>query len=169
MKKWLLCLLAVIMVLPLAACSVDVKTASDKEFSSNGMKITLTSAFRESQAEGYTAVYDSSEVAVIGLREPYSVAAQLEDMTLSEYADIVYQNNASKSPKPISTVDGLTVMEFEFHNDELDKDYSYFTVMLKGEDCFWMIQFASETNNYEECKPYFIKWAKSITLTPFAE
>ena len=35
MKKWLLCLLAVLMVLPLAACAfTDVKDANDKEFSS---------------------------------------------------------------------------------------------------------------------------------------
>ncbi len=169
MKRWLLCLLAVLMVLPITACNKDTATASDKVFSSNGMNITLTSAFKKSKVEGYTVVYDSPEIAVFGLREDYAYVAQLKDMTLSEYADIIYKNNSSKSPKPVSTVDGLTVIEYEFHNEELDKNYSYFTVMFKCDDCFWMVQFACETENYEANRPYFINWAKTITFSSATE
>ena len=169
MKKWLLCLLAVLMVLSIAACNKDTVTASDKVFSSNGMNITLTSAFKESRIDGYTVVYDSPEIAVFGLREAYADAAQLKDMTLSEYADIIYKNNSSKSPKPVSTVDGLTVIEYEFHNEKLNKNYSYFTVMFKCDDCFWMVQFTCETKNYEANRPYFINWAKTVTFTSAAE
>lgn len=166
MKKWLLCLLAVLMVLPLAACSVDAISASDKAFLSNGLEITLTSAFSEKEAEaGYTIAFDSTTVCVRGLKELYSSDPQLENMTLDKYTEKIYEKNSALSPKPIDTVDGLPIMEYELHNDQQNRDYSYFTTMFKGDDCFWLLQFACETKNYEEYRPYFIKWAKTVTLT----
>ena len=169
MKRWLLCLLAVLMILPLAACRIfivkDVKTAEDKEFTSEGLTITLNEAFRESEFEGTTLCYEAPKVSFYGQKNTFSVSPELKEMTLNDYADTVYQNNLSRSPKPIATVEGLVTMEYDFHDSEHEKDYSYFTVMLQGSDCFWTIQFACEKSNYEEFRPYFIKWAKTIKLT----
>ena len=45
------------------------------------------------------------------------------------------------------------------------KDYYYLTCVLKSEDAFWLVNFASETSNKNKYQPLFKKWAKTIKFT----
>lgn len=165
MKKILAVLLAVITVLSCVACGGKVYEADAKEFSSNGMTITLTEAFKESSYEGYTVCYDSSEVAVFVLKESFSLQAGLSELSVKDYADLVYQANAAKSPEAVVQADGLTYMEYTFFNEAENVTYKYFSTMHKGTDAFWLVQFATEEGNYDSYKPYLIEWAKSVDVS----
>ncbi len=160
MKKFLSLILAMVLLLAFASCG----KAQPKEFSSSGMTVTLTTAFRENTQAGYTVCYESSEVAVFILKESFSIQPGVENLTLDEYADLVRQSNASKSPSAIAKQDGFHTMEYDFLNEQENKTYSYYCTMFKGPDAFWLIQFACEEGDYDSYKETFLGWAKTVTF-----
>ena len=171
MKKFLSLLLLATLLLTFCACT----SAAPKAFSSNGMTITLTSGFTETTQEGYTACYDSKDVAVFTLKEAFT--GQLitvdgasgnikkdKDLTLNEYAKVVRTANISKNPSATKQEDGLTYFEYTFLNEQLNKTYSYFCVMYKASDAFWLVQFACLEGKYETLRPSFVEWAKTVSF-----
>lgn len=63
-----------VLVSVLCGCSLlSAKSGSDKEFSGEGLTITLTDNFRTAEIEGYTLCYDSFDVAVYALKESFEV------------------------------------------------------------------------------------------------
>ena len=166
MKKIVSVLLVLAALLALSSCALigKVYDKAPATFTSNGLTITLTEAFAETDVENYTVCLASKAVVVLGLKEAFSLQEGFEDLTLDEYAVLARQSNASKSPSEISKENGLTSFEYSFFNAEKNQTYKYFTVMLKGSDAFWMVQLACEESVYEEHKPYMIEWAKSIQV-----
>lgn len=158
MKKILCCLLVVLFLFSLTACG----TASPKEFTSNGMTVTLTDAFKEASYEGYTVCYESKDVAVFVLKESFSIQEGFGDLSVDDYAELVYTANASKNPNAVAKEDGLTVMEYSFLNEQENKTYSYYSAMFKGTDAFWLVQFACVEENYEAKRDTFVEWAKTV-------
>ncbi len=134
-------------------------------FSTNGMEITLTNEFYDSESEGFTACYDSGEVAVFVLREDFSLLEGFEDYTLEEYGNLVVDNNNFQTNVQLKNVDGLTTYEYEWTNPENNDVYKYFAVVYKGPDAFWLVQFATFSDNYEIRYNDFIQWAKSVKFT----
>ena len=160
MKK----LLSLVLVLVLLVALVSCGKAQPKTFTSSGMSITLTSAFKENPQEGYTTCYDSAKVAVFVLKESFSIQPGVENLTLDEYAALVRQSNASKSPSEITTQDGIYSMEYTFLNESENQTYSYYCTMFKSSDAFWLVQFACKEGDYASYKETFLNWAKTITF-----
>lgn len=158
MKKFLSVVFIAIFVLTLVSCGA----AKPKDFSAEGITITLTSDFKKQNQEGYTLCYASPKVAVFMVKEAFSLQAGMEDWTLDYYADLVFDANASKNPDEISKEDGLTTMEYSFFNEEKNTTYKYFSAMYKAEDAFWIVQFACEADDYEASKASFVEWAKTV-------
>lgn len=164
MKKLLACLLALTALFALVSCNADVREAKEKTFSSNGLELTLTEAFKETTAEGYTVCYDSSKVAVFALKEKKSDFVSLGDVDLPAYANLIKEANKSKSPSDIQSKDGLTYMTYQFTNSDSNKEYSYLTVMYEADDAFWMVQFATLTEDYAEYESFLFDCAKSVKV-----
>ena len=160
MKRIVCVLLIAVLALSLASCMEP----SPKEFTSNGMSITLTDRFVENTYEGYTVCYDSSDAAVFALKEAFTLQAGLGELSLDEYAQLVYQANSSKSPETVAKEDGLTIMEYSFLNEAENQTYRYLATMFKAEDAFWLVQFACVEDDYEAKRPLFMEWAKSVTF-----
>ena len=160
MKKLLSLVLALVLMVALVSCG----EAQPKAFTSSGMTITLTTAFKENTQAGYTVCYESSKVAVFILKESFSLQAGVENLTLDEYADLVRQSNASKSPTEIAKQDGFCTMEYNFLNESENQTYSYYCTMFKGTDAFWLVQFACKEGDYASCKDTFVDWAKTVTF-----
>ena len=101
MKKIASLFLCAFLLLTAAGCAPHSNpfSAEEKLFSSDGMEITLTKAFRKTSVDGYTVCYDSSKVAVFALKEAFSLAEGLEEMTLDDYRKLVLQANESKNPQ----------------------------------------------------------------------
>ena len=140
---------------------VEIEMAT---YSKEGMTITLPNYFWETSISGYTVCYDHTDAAVLVLKEAITDNNALSGLSLDEYAELVRKNNAVRNPKPIAKEEGLTVMEFSVHNDQANLTYNYFAVMFRAKDAFWMLQFACKDTDYQQLRPQFVQWAKSVTF-----
>ena len=164
MKKIVAVLLLFAALVTMVSCNKKVYEADAKEFTSNGLTITLTDAFVEKKQEGYTVCYDSKAVAVIALKESFSLQAGVKDWTLEYYADLIKTSNSKHSPSNPVKVGDRMVMEYTFYNPDTDITYHYYTCMYKGSDAFWTIQFTCDVNEIDEYKPYMVEWADSVSV-----
>ncbi|MBE6631925.1 MAG: hypothetical protein E7623_04410 [Ruminococcaceae bacterium] len=139
------------------------KTPDPKDFSSNGMTITLTDEFVKTDVENYTVAYDSKNVVVFALKEAFTLAEGFQDYTLEQYGNLVLQNNNLSSSK-IGDKEGLIGFEYEFTNPDTKDTYKYFSFVYKSNDAFWLVQFATLTENVDEYSSKIIKWAKTISF-----
>lgn len=135
-----------------------------KEFKSNGLTITLTEDFVQKKQEGYTVCYDSASVAVLALRESFSLQTGMKDWTLQYYADLVKSSNASHTPTTPKKVGDRMVMEHTFFNPDTNITYHYYTCMYKGSDAFWLVQFACNAKEIDQHKADMVKWADSVRV-----
>lgn len=141
------------LLLSLTACS---KVAV---YQKGSMSITLPREFVELNPPDYTVCYNSEDVTIFVLREA------VKDMTLTEYAASVYEANAWLSPDPITIIDGLTVMEYSYKNQAAQATIRYFATMFESsDDSFWLIQFSCDQADYEQYRPQFIEWAKTVSF-----
>ena len=134
-----------------------------KQFSEAGMSISLPEGFTQAEFAEFTAAFDSPEVAVFVIKELFS-EADWEDYTLEQYAQLVQQNNTDKLPTPVTQTEGLTVFEHSAYNQLESCTFKYLSVMFKGPDAFWLFQFTCSTDIYDQYKPYFISWAKTVSF-----
>lgn len=139
-------------------------TPEIKTFSYDGMTITLTDEFRETNIENYTVAYDSKNVAVFALKEAFILADGFENCTLEQYADLVLQANNFSSAE-IKTADGLTGFEYDFTNPETNDTYKYFSYVYKTNDAFWLVQFATLSKNVDAYASEITQWAQSIKFS----
>lgn len=139
------------------------KTPDPKDFSSNGMTITLTDEFVKTDVENYTVAYDSKNVAVFALKEAFALADGFQDYTLEQYGNLVLQNNNLSASK-LQNLEGLTEFEYEFTNPDTKDTYKYFSFVYKADDAFWLVQFATLTENVDEYSPKILEWAKTVSF-----
>lgn len=133
-----------------------------KTFSVDGMTITLTDEFKESDVDGYAVVYESQKAAVFVLKEKFPYKEGFEDYTLEQYAALVISTNNYGNPE-IKTVDGLTFFEYTFKDG--DHTYIYFSYVYKNTDSFWVVQFVVRDNAAEKFAPKIAEWAKSVEFS----
>lgn len=129
----------------------------DKTFAHDGMSITLTGSFRETDYNGFDVCYDSSKVAVFVIKDSFSVMDGLEDYTLREYGEAVIEGNDFSSL--LESSDGLTYFEYTGTSDQA---YNYYAFVFKADDAFWLIQFATPESEAEKYEAKIFEWAKTI-------
>ena len=164
MKKVLAITLVIVMLFSLASCMKSGLEGAEKTYTCDNMSITLTDGFKETTYPGFTACYDSADVAVFCIKEPFSMAEGVEDLTLDEYADLTLKANATQNPT-LHEFDGIPMMKYTYHNEETGVTYAYISAMYKSGDAFWAIQFACAVDIYDENEATFIKWAKSVVFS----
>ena len=139
------------------------KTPDAKDFSSNGMSIRLTDEFIKTDIENYTVAYDSKNVAVFALKEAFALADGFQNYTLEQYGNLVLKNN-NLSASELQNLDGLTEFEYEFTNPNTKDTYKYFSFVYKADDAFWLVQFATLTENVNEYRAQILEWAKTVSF-----
>lgn len=140
------------------------KTETAKTFACQGMEITLTDRFAEAEAAGYTVCYSSGETAVFALREAFDAREGFGDLTVAEYGALVLANNGLDKTVTLEEADGLTSFGYEYTNPSTGETFYYYTVLRKGPDAFWMVQFTALAENARENLPQYRQWAKSIAF-----
>ncbi len=168
MRKGLFVLIAAIIVGVVFGYSVSAillsnKKPEPKDFSSDGMTITLTDEFVKTDIENCTVAYDSKNVAVFALKESFSLVDGFEDYTLEQYGDLLLQNN-NLSSFELEKIEGLTGFEYEFTNPDTKDICRYFSFIYKAKDAFWLVQFATLTENADANKSRIIEWAKTVSF-----
>lgn len=160
--KVLVFLIAFVLCIALGFATAFLLEAEPQSFESNGMSITLTDEFYESEVDGYTFCYESYDTVVLGLREGFDLAEGFENCTLDEYADLIIENNGIDQSVEVQHRDGVTYFEYVWTNPDSDVNYVYYTAVYKSTDAFWQIQFIADEENYDGLLPEFEKYAKSI-------
>lgn len=131
-------------------------------FTADGMQITLTSAFDEASFEGYNVCYESDDVAVLVLKEEFTLFAPDENFTLEEYGNILLEGNDLSSTASLQTTDGITHFEYEYTSPEDGNDYNYFATIYKSDDAYWLIQFVTFAEDADDYRATIMEWAKSV-------
>ena len=156
MRKRILALLLCIVLLASAGCS-----AQPKDFSKEGLTITLTEDFKEQNDKSYTAYYLSDTVAVYALREEFELFEGGDvEVDLPYYMDLVIEANGLDS-KPQEKND---LLYFVFEKEVKDNDFTYYAFVYEGSDAFWLVQFCCETKNAEKLEDTIFQYAKSVKV-----
>ncbi len=162
MKKIIALFMCALILVSLASCN----NITQEVFEKDGFSITLTSEFLEKEYENYFVSYDSKNILVAVIKEPFSALEGLEDYTLGRYADLMKLNCTKDTitPSDVTETDGVTYFEYSFFNKE-GTSYKYLTAMYKGDDAFWTVQFATPLSEYEGFKIQILEFAKSVDVT----
>lgn len=142
----------------------DSQPAQLETYAVQGMQITLTDEFEKLDMTGYTACYSTADTAVFLLREDFSLMEGLADLSLEEYGAMVLANNGFDQTAVLRREAGLTVFDYEYTNPNSGDTFFYYTVITKGPDAFWMIQFSAPAKNAQKMIPTFQQWAKTVTF-----
>ncbi len=172
LKSFVSLIVVVSFVFSLSGCSFNFLNdligkfyeAPKEEVKIDGLTITLTKAFAKMESEEYDYLYDAKDAAVIVLKQSFAEYEGFIGNSLDEYAEATREANAKHSPSEIKKEDYLTAMEYKAISDVDGKEYTYYAVFYSGSDAFWTIQFFCLSTDYEAYKPYFVEYAKSVTI-----
>ena len=163
MKKFIALILCILALISLCSCKdlLDSETGARDydEFS-----IEIPEAFKEVAVDGYAAYFVYDNVYVWAIKDSFANLDGSAVWEVADYAERIHYVNALKSPTPVTVTDGLYNIEYTVFNEMKNINFTYFTVMYKGSDAFWMVQFACDENEYAEYKPHFLAWAKTVTI-----
>lgn len=149
--------------------AVAEASAVPQEFSTDGMQLTLDSRYSRLEMDGYTACYGSSNSTVFVSREDFSLAAGFAEMPLEEYGTLVLENNGLSAITALQQSEGLTWFEYDFQNPENGMVLNYYSVLFKGPDAFWMIQFVSNQETSADFRQTFRTFAESVRFAEAAQ
>jgi len=163
MKKITALILCIFTLFSLCSC-VNILDAEKETHEYEKFSIEIPDVFKEVEVEGYAAYFVRDNVYVWAIEDDFINLDGSSEWDISEYANRIHFVNEEKSPTPISVEEGLTFIEYTVLNESKKITFTYLTVMYKGSDAFWMVQFACDQNIYAEYKPHFISWAKTVKV-----
>ena len=159
-KGIVILVLAFILGIGIGLAKNNVYTVKDQDFSVAGMTITLADNFKEIDHDGFTRCYESKSVAVLTLKEEFTLMPGLEDYTLEEYAELVLTANGM-TMSDLKEEDGILYFSYIAQGGS-GQDYYYVATLHKGNDGFWLIQFATPATNESKLHDQFIDWAETV-------
>lgn len=181
-RKGALCLIAVILAVLLVGAAVGAAVymdlfslvkpaasaakAESRTFRVDSMEITLTDEFEEDTASvpGYDASFTGPGTAVFVKKEAFSLAEGLGDMTLEGYAAMVLRNNGLEGSVQLQENGGHMAFAYSYTGAESGKPYEAYTVVKKGPDAFWLVQFSSAAEDAQTNRGSFARWADTIAF-----
>lgn len=163
-KGWIILAVAAVVgaVLGYVTTSGILNSPADpKTFSSEGMTITLTEDFQKADYDGYTVGFESREVVVFALEEPFSLVEGMESYSIEQYGELILEYNDTDATLSRSG-SGLTYFEYDATGQETSKDFHYTAFLYRASDAFWMVRFATEQADREEYAQQIFEWAASV-------
>lgn len=158
-KTRILSLVLLVLFVALAFSGCVAYKGKDKTFTCNGVEITTTNRFQLTQES-------STEFSLNSLTAQISVSriGKVNFATLEDYVNEVAENTpyTAVNDSPYVTDDGIYVIEFETLED--DTEVCLYEAFLMDGDIVWVAIFGCEASEYDDHKPYFEKWASSITF-----
>ena len=181
-KKVIKTVLYVVLVLIIAVAGGTLKglyskgfftKAQTQTFTKADYSITLTTDFSDTtdttSVSGYAGCFQSDDVMVLVIKEDKDMFSQagadINDITLADYAGLVHDSTASQNENPtaIETKNGFTT--FNYTMTDIDgTTATCVTIMLKGTDAYWTFGFVCKTIGLSKYENKFFDWAKTITV-----
>lgn len=165
-KGWIVLIVAIVVGYLLGSLIVqfllsNAFAAKPKTFLEQDMQITLTDQFEEKDATGdFDYLYQSRTVVVQVFRENFAEGFGMEEWSTEKYAEVMVEVNEFDCE--VRTESGFVC--FDRSKSVSGKDYRYFSVILKGDDAFYYVEFICVESNFEDYRSDFIEWAKTIKL-----
>lgn len=181
-KKILTVLLAVVVAVGVFGAIIGIKTAvedkkyadslnnvttekiklsrKDKVFSTDKFSITLTEDFDVFEDEAAEVGAVAKGIEVYAIADTFEEGSEESKMDAKEYVDslVATTDTATK----ISDYNGVPCVDYKYkgENDDVVKNYKVFC--YKGEDCFWMVHFITESGYSNVYKPHIFEWLETI-------
>lgn len=153
MKKLFTLLPLLLALLVFCAC-----TANPKDFEAAGLTITLTDDFarEDSLNEGQDAVFVSDDAVVSVLCVKFNQTGVDPSMTEESYAQFV--NLVNEREVVVLHRDSYTYFVYE------TSDEKYLAVVYKADDAFYMVQFGTDTVDFDSSLETFWGYAESVKV-----
>lgn len=142
----------------------EQEVAVAQTFRCGDLQITLTDAFAEAEAAGYTACYSAGDTAVFVMREAFEMKEGFGELDLESYGAMIMENNHIPETVNLETKDGLTTFAWVITDEISGIPYYYYCGLYKGVDAFWMVQVTTEAEGAAEEIPMFRQWLQSVVL-----
>ena len=150
-------ILVVSMVMTFTSCFAP----AEKDFTAAGMTITLTEEFYEKEYISYTAVYESSDIAIFALKEEKTIFEQYgyKNLSLADYGEMVLEANSLSG---VSIKKDGELSYFTYEKALNGKEYLYTAYIFDTNDAFWLIQFACLTDKGDTYSETIADYAKTV-------
>ena len=142
----------------LSGCSGD-----PKNFTVNGLTITLTKAFSEGKADRFDVYLKSDDVIFTAVEETSDELESLgyEIASLDDYAaELVKLNNKTAG----DLVARSNYKYFLTTGTNSGASYTYVHCIFKESDSYWVCEFACKSKNYDKLEKKILKWADTIVF-----
>lgn len=134
-----------------------------KTFSVEEMALKLPDNYQKIDMDAGLPCFYNSSYAVFLSREAFTAHTSLKDMSLGEYGKTLLE--AYDIDATLKVTDGLYCFEYEAFSTDHTTKHNYFAVLLKSNQAFWIVEFASPFWNASAMRSKFISWAKMIEFT----
>ena len=133
-----------------------------RDFSTEGMSITLTRAFDESSAYDFTGMYVSGPAVVVAQKENFDLWDGFEELSVQEYGELAIYATPQAGDVPLHEENGMPWFEYNSVSPENNREYNYLTCMYKADDAFWIVQFIADAEQAQQLRPEFMEYAASV-------
>lgn len=181
-KKILTVLLAIVVGVGVIGAIIGIKTAveekkyadslnnvttekiklsrKEKVFSTDKFSITLTENFEVFEDSAVEVGAVAKGIEVYAIADTFKEDSEEAKMSAEEYVKNLV--GTTDSATKISDHNGVPLVEYKYkgENDDIVKSYKVFC--YKGEDCFWMVHFITESGYSNVYNPYIPQWVETI-------
>lgn len=140
----------------------DTLFEKPKEFVADDFEITLTTRFSGDFKDG-TFCFRSGDCTVAVCMYNYNEYAQITDMTEQEFLNYLKNNGKFAASSQIKEESGMKVVEEKAESVD-GNIIKFFSVFIKGDETFYIFEFACDPDDYSEYRAQFIEWAKTIKI-----
>ena len=172
MKKFLCTMVAFLLAFSLCACDSlenvleQLNQPKPKTFQiEDQLSIQLNDDFfrMDMIARDFDFCLGSDEIVIFGTRVDLA-EQELWDVSAWEYAQALRDTMNESTLTAVEDCNGTPVMQYETYNEDGELQ-TVFISIYEGSDCFWLLQFIFDTEDYNELYPLAVQYAKSVVCS----
>ena len=168
MKKFFSLLAVFMLLFSLCACdSLDnaldeLDDPKPKTFQVENLSIELNDDFfrMDRLAKEFDFCISSEDIVIFGSRVDFA-ENDLAGVSLWDYAEAFRYNMEQSTMSELTDLNGIPTMQYEAYDND-NEEQIVFIALYEASDCFWMLQFISEKEDYRENTPLIHQYAQSV-------
>lgn len=153
-------LCAALLVTLLTGCIPDSREFTCQDLTME-VPLLMKDVSSDSAYSSFAFALDSSEVAIFGIKEEFSIISGGADMSTMDYAKTVIEVNGHDSLAISRSNEDYVYFTFEANLEA--GLFKYVAGCYKGSDAFWMVQFGGPAKNFE--LETYLGYLDTVTLS----
>lgn len=149
-------------VLAFSLCSCLDFPAKEKTFTVEGVSLVLNDDFfvMNQVAPEYDFCISSEDIVILGMRLDLE-ENQLQGVSLEEYAQVF--SEMMESDTELTQLDGRPLVRY--YSSDADGDLQIVNIVFyQTSEYFWLLNFISDQDDFDEDFPEIRKYANSVTF-----